>query len=59
MASRFQWPVRSADSQLKAAMQILGQPGGRVRSPLLSMTDPKDLAALRALLLSAELLADA
>ncbi|SNT42253.1 dihydrodipicolinate synthase family protein [Rhodococcoides kyotonense] len=34
--------------QLKAVMNLLGQPGGHVRSPLLPVTDASTLAALQA-----------
>ncbi|WP_280436225.1 dihydrodipicolinate synthase family protein [Nocardia carnea] len=34
--------------QLKAVMKLLGQPGGEVREPLLPVTDPAVLDALRA-----------
>lgn len=43
-------------AQLKAAMKILGQPGGEVRQPLLPLTDPATLAELEAVLKSAGLL---
>lgn len=38
-------------SQLKAAMAILGQPGGAVRAPLLPLRDPAALGAIEALLI--------
>lgn len=37
-------------AQLKAAMNLLGQPGGEVRPPLLPLTDPAALSAINALL---------
>lgn len=37
----------SPTAQLKAAMALLGQPGGNVRPPLLPLTDPAKLSALR------------
>lgn len=43
-------------AQLKAAMKMLGQPGGEVRQPLLPLTDPAKLAELEAALKSAGLL---
>jgi dihydrodipicolinate synthase/N-acetylneuraminate lyase len=43
-------------SQLKAIMAMLGQPGGAVRPPRLPITDPDGLAALRAILLEDGLL---
>ncbi|MBD0736722.1 dihydrodipicolinate synthase family protein [Streptomyces sp. CBMA29] len=33
-------------AQLKAAMRLLGQPGGHVRPPLLELTDPAALSAI-------------
>lgn len=45
-------------SQLKALMQMLGQPGGHVRRPRLPVTDPADLAQMRAALVGAGLLDD-
>ncbi|MEY9212832.1 dihydrodipicolinate synthase family protein [Thermobifida halotolerans] len=41
-SGRFASPV----PQLKAAMALLGQPGGTVRPPLLPVTDPDALAAI-------------
>ena len=41
-SSRFASPT----SQLKAAMRLLGQPGGHVRPPLLPLEDPSDLRRL-------------
>lgn len=46
----------SPQAQIKACMQILGQPGGWPRPPLLAIEDPKSLAALRDVLASAGLL---
>lgn len=43
-------------AQLKAAMEMLGQPGGEVRQPLLPLTDPTKLAELEGVLKSAGLL---
>ncbi|SHI66110.1 4-hydroxy-tetrahydrodipicolinate synthase [Nocardiopsis flavescens] len=42
--------IASPISQLKAAMALLGQPGGTVRPPLLPVTGPADLERLRAAL---------
>jgi 4-hydroxy-tetrahydrodipicolinate synthase len=36
----------SPTAQLKAAMRLLGQPGGHVREPLVELTDPERLRAL-------------
>lgn len=41
--------------QLKAAMTLLGQPGGAVRPPLLPLTDPASLGRLAEILTSAGL----
>ena len=46
----------SPQTQIKACMQILGQPGGWPRPPLLAIEDPRSLAALRDILASAGLL---
>lgn len=46
----------SPAAQLKAAMRLLGQPGGEVRQPQLPLTDPAALAGLEAVLRSAGLL---
>jgi 4-hydroxy-tetrahydrodipicolinate synthase len=43
-------------SQLKAIMQMLGQPGGEVRRPRLPVTDPKSLAEIRAVLIEESLI---
>ena len=43
-------------SQLKALMRMLGQPGGEVRPPRLPVTDEASLARLRAALVEAGLL---
>ncbi|RFU39818.1 dihydrodipicolinate synthase family protein [Actinomadura logoneensis] len=43
-------------SQLKAAMRLLGQPGGEVRQPQLPLTDPEKLSRLESVLRSAGLL---
>jgi len=48
----------SPQAQLKAAMNILGQPGGFPRLPLLPIEDPADLASLRRVLESAGLVPD-
>jgi 1-pyrroline-4-hydroxy-2-carboxylate deaminase len=40
----------SPTAQLKAAMSLLGQPGGRVRPPLADVRDPATLAAIGAAL---------
>jgi 1-pyrroline-4-hydroxy-2-carboxylate deaminase len=46
----------SPQAQLKAAMNLLGQPGGHVRPPLLALDDPRDLDTLQSILASAGLL---
>jgi 1-pyrroline-4-hydroxy-2-carboxylate deaminase len=38
-------------------MNLLGQPGGHVRPPLLPLDDPRDLDTLRGILASAGLFA--
>jgi dihydrodipicolinate synthase/N-acetylneuraminate lyase len=43
-------------SQLKAMMQMLGQPGGTVRPPRLPVTDPAALQAIREILVEESLL---
>lgn len=43
-------------AELKACMNLLGQPGGYPRLPILPIEDPKSLAALRDILTSAGLL---
>jgi 1-pyrroline-4-hydroxy-2-carboxylate deaminase len=48
----------SPQAQLKAAMNILGQPGGFPRLPLLPVDDPADVAGLRKVLQSAGLVAE-
>jgi 1-pyrroline-4-hydroxy-2-carboxylate deaminase len=45
----------SPTAQLKAAMNVLGQPGGQVRPPLLPLTDPARLAGLQVALAGAGL----
>lgn len=45
----------SPPAQLKAAMNMLGQPGGWPRPPLLPIEDPQALGALRDVLISAGL----
>jgi 4-hydroxy-tetrahydrodipicolinate synthase len=46
----------SPQTQIKACMQMLGQPGGWPRAPLCAIEDPRSLAALRDILASAGLL---
>ncbi|WP_214106084.1 dihydrodipicolinate synthase family protein [Acrocarpospora catenulata] len=46
-------------AQLKAAMRLLGQPGGHVRPPLLPIEDPATLEAIAAILRDAGLTGDA
>jgi 4-hydroxy-tetrahydrodipicolinate synthase len=46
----------SPQAQIKAAMNLLGQPGGYPRPPLLPIDDPRSLAGLSAVLVSAGLL---
>ena len=46
----------SPQPQLKATMNILGQPGGYPRLPLLPIEDAESLAAIRSILKDAELL---
>ena len=46
----------SPAAQLKAAMRLLGQPGGEVRQPQLPLTDPAKLAALESVLKESGLL---
>jgi 4-hydroxy-tetrahydrodipicolinate synthase len=55
------WSARfgSPQAQLKAAMNILGQPGGYPRPPLLPVDDKESLAALREILSNAGLLSKA
>jgi 1-pyrroline-4-hydroxy-2-carboxylate deaminase len=43
-------------SQLKAIMKMLGQPGGEVRRPRLPVTDEASLAAIRAVLIEESIL---
>jgi dihydrodipicolinate synthase/N-acetylneuraminate lyase len=45
-------------SQLKAIMQMLGQPGGEVRRPRLPVTDEASLAAIRAVLIEESILVE-
>jgi 1-pyrroline-4-hydroxy-2-carboxylate deaminase len=49
----------SPQAQIKAGMNMLGQPGGHVRPPLLPIDSPQDLATLRGILDEAGLFADA
>jgi 4-hydroxy-tetrahydrodipicolinate synthase len=44
-------------SQLKALMKLLGQPGGEVRLPRLPVTDESDLQRMREILVEIGLLA--
>lgn len=44
-------------SQLKALMRMLGQPGGEVRPPKLPVTDPESLRAMEAILAAEGLIA--
>ena len=46
----------TAQAQYKACMNIMGQPGGYPRLPLLPIEDPKSLTALQEILTSAGLL---
>ena len=48
--------IGSPQSQIKAAMAMLGQPGGHVRPPLLPIDDPAELSTLSDILKSAGLL---
>jgi len=48
----------SPQSQIKACMNLLGQPGGYPRAPLLPITDPEKLEALTCILASAGLKPD-
>jgi len=48
--SGFNGHYGSPSSQLKAAMKMLGQPGGHVRAPLLPIQDPVKLKKIEALL---------
>jgi 4-hydroxy-tetrahydrodipicolinate synthase len=45
-------------SQLKAIMKMLGQPGGEVRRPRLPVTDEASLAAIRAVLIEESILVE-
>jgi len=47
--------IGSPQSQIKAGMNMLGQPGGFPRAPLLAIDDPAELAKLREILASAGL----
>jgi len=49
--------LASPQAQIKAAMNLLGQPGGHVRPPLLPLDDACDLDTLRGILASAGLFA--
>ena len=49
----------SPQSQIKTCMNLLGQPGGHVRQPLLPIDSPQDLEALRRILDQAGLFGDA
>ena len=46
----------SPQAQIKACMQLLGQPGGYPRPPLLAIDDPASLAELRRILEGAKIL---
>jgi dihydrodipicolinate synthase/N-acetylneuraminate lyase len=48
----------SPQAQIKACMNMLGQPGGHVRPPLLPIDDPQHLEMLRQILNDAGLFAD-
>jgi 1-pyrroline-4-hydroxy-2-carboxylate deaminase len=48
----------SPQAQIKACMNMLGQPGGHVRPPLLPIDDPQHLETLRRILDEAGLIAD-
>jgi 4-hydroxy-tetrahydrodipicolinate synthase len=48
--------IAAPQSQIKAAMNLLGQPGGYPRAPLLAVDESGELAKLRAILGSAGLL---
>jgi 4-hydroxy-tetrahydrodipicolinate synthase len=50
------WSGKFGGGQMKAAMRILGQPGGYPRRPRLPVEDPKTLAAIEAALAAAGLL---
>ncbi|HME25502.1 MAG TPA: dihydrodipicolinate synthase family protein, partial [Acetobacteraceae bacterium] len=49
----------SPQSQIKSCMNLLGQPGGHVRPPLLPIDNPQDLEALRRILDETGLVGDA
>ena len=49
----------SPQSQIKACMNMLGQPGGHVRPPLLPIDSPHDLEAMHRILDEAGLFGDA
>jgi 4-hydroxy-tetrahydrodipicolinate synthase len=49
--------IAAPQAQIKAAMNLLGQPGGYPRPPLLAIDDSSDIATLRAILASAGLIA--
>jgi 1-pyrroline-4-hydroxy-2-carboxylate deaminase len=57
IAPDFSGRFGSPSSQLKAAMAMLGQPGGTVRPPLVPTTDPARLAGIELALSEAGLLA--
>jgi 4-hydroxy-tetrahydrodipicolinate synthase len=56
VAPDFSGRFGSPSSQLKAAMALLGQPGGHVRPPLTSTTDPEQLNDIARILRDAGLL---
>lgn len=51
----YNWAFGGMQPTLKAAMNLLGQPGGYPRRPKLPVDDPRDLAAIRAILQEAGL----
>ncbi|NIL87622.1 hypothetical protein RhoFasGS6_05050 [Rhodococcus fascians] len=50
IASDYSGVYASPIPQLKAVMNLLGQPGGTVREPLLPVTDADTLAALQSVI---------
>ena len=50
-SGRFASPI----AQLKAAMDLLGQPGGHLRRPLLAVTDAETLKTIAQILREADL----
>lgn len=51
----YNWRYGGMQASLKAAMNLLGQPGGLPRQPKLPITDPESLDAIRAALKEARL----